>query len=157
MFITNSDIHSHETTQSNHLNIPLCHKNIGKISLRYRGAIIWNNVLKSGIPLDQSNMLFKQQLRKQIVYGSIRDKLHLFYLINESQAWTTCCFCPNVTIHGSRTLPKTHHLIKNICLPTFYKLLSPAAPSRTIFVTIPCIPDKEPINHHGFQLPFAPV
>ena len=37
---------------------------------------IWNNVLKSGIPLDQSNMLFKQQLRKQIMSGSIRDKLH---------------------------------------------------------------------------------
>ena len=59
MFITNSDIHSYETRQSNHLYIPLCHKNVGKTSIRYRGAIIWNNVLKSGIPLDQSNMLFK--------------------------------------------------------------------------------------------------
>ena len=76
MFITNSDIHSYVTRQSNHLNIPLCHKNIGKTTIRYRGAIIWNNVLKSGIPLDQSNMLFKQQLRKQIMSGSIRDKLH---------------------------------------------------------------------------------
>ena len=76
MFITNSDIHSYETRQSNHLNIPLCHKNIGKTSIRYRGAIIWNNVLKSGIPLDQSNMFLKQQLRKQIMSGSIRDKLH---------------------------------------------------------------------------------
>ena len=76
MFIKSSDIHSYETRQSNHLNIPLCHKDIGKTSIRYRGAIIWNNVLKSGIPLDQSNMFFKQQLRKQIMSGSIRDKLH---------------------------------------------------------------------------------
>ena len=76
MFITNSDIYSYETRQSNHLYIPLCHKNIGKTSIRYIGAIIWNNVLKSGIPLDQSDMLFKQQLSKQIMSGSIRDKLH---------------------------------------------------------------------------------
>ena len=74
MFITNSDIHSHETRQSNQYSI--VSQNTEKISIRYRGAIILNNVLKSGIPLYQSNMLFKQQLRKQIVSGSIRDKLH---------------------------------------------------------------------------------
>ena len=72
MFIRSSDIHSRQTRQFNHLNIPLCHKNI----LRYRGAIILKKCLKSEIPLDQSNILFKQQLGKHIVPGSIRDKLH---------------------------------------------------------------------------------
>ena len=31
MFTTNINIHSHETRQSKHLNISLCHKNVGKL------------------------------------------------------------------------------------------------------------------------------
>ena len=46
IFTTNRNIHSHETRQSDHLSIPLYHKNLGKTSIRYRGAVIWNNVLK---------------------------------------------------------------------------------------------------------------
>ena len=52
MFIKNRNIHTHETIQSDHFNIPLYHKNIGKTSIRYRGAVIWNNILKSGIRLN---------------------------------------------------------------------------------------------------------
>ena len=76
MFITNKNIHSHETRQSDHLNIPLYHENVGKTSIRYRGAVIWNNVLKSGITLICSQITFKQQLKTQISAGNIKDQLH---------------------------------------------------------------------------------
>ena len=76
MFITNKNIHSHETRQSDHLNIPLYHKNVGKTSIRYRGAVIWNIVLKSGITLSCSQLTFKQQLKTQISAGNIKDQLH---------------------------------------------------------------------------------
>ena len=76
MFITNRNIHSHETRHSDHLNIPLYHKNVGKTSIRHRGAVIWNNVLESGITLSCSQITFKQQLKTQISAGNIKDQVH---------------------------------------------------------------------------------
>ena len=71
MFIANRYIHSHETRQSDHLNIPLNNQNVGKTSIRYR-----NNVLKSVITLSCSQITFKQQLKTQISAGNIKDQLH---------------------------------------------------------------------------------
>ena len=76
IIITNSIIHSHETRESDHLDIPLYHKNVGKTSIRYRGAVTWNNILKSGITLSCSQITFKQQLKTQITAGNIKDQLH---------------------------------------------------------------------------------
>ena len=67
LFTTNKNIHSHETRQSDHFNIPMYHKNIGKTSIGYRGAVIWNNVLKSGMQLS---------LKFHISAGSIKDQLY---------------------------------------------------------------------------------
>ena len=76
MFITNRNIHTHETRQSDHFNIPLYHKNIGKISIRYRGAVIWNNILKSEITLNCSKIIFKKHLKTNISTGAIKNQLH---------------------------------------------------------------------------------
>ena len=66
MFSTNRNIHSH-------LNIPVYHKNVGKTSIRYMGAVIWNNVLKGRITLSCSQITFKQQLKKYVSAGNIKD------------------------------------------------------------------------------------
>ena len=79
LFSTNRNIHTHETRQSDHFNIPLYHKNIGKSSIRYRGAVIWNNVLKIGIELNCSKKIFKQHLKSHISAGSIKDQLYWPY------------------------------------------------------------------------------
>ena len=76
MFTTNRDVHSHDTRQSDHYNTPLCHINIGKSSICYRGAIIWNNVLKTDISLDCSKMVFINQMKALILSGLITDQLH---------------------------------------------------------------------------------
>ena len=76
MLITNRNILTHETRQSDHFNIPLYHKNIGKTSIRYRGAVILNNILKSEITLNCSKIKFKKHLKTNISTGAIRDQLH---------------------------------------------------------------------------------
>jgi len=76
MFTLNKDIHGHETRQANHLNIPFFDKNIGKSSIRFRGAVIWNNVLKTGIKFDCSKTKIINQLKILIVNGSVTDHLY---------------------------------------------------------------------------------
>ena len=50
-------------------------KNIGKTSIRYRGAVIWNNVLKCGIT-SCSQITSKQQLKTYVSAGNIKNQLH---------------------------------------------------------------------------------
>ena len=75
MFVVNQTIKTKVTRQSKHYHIPLFHKNIGKTSIRYRGAVIWNNVLKSKMRLNESEISFVKQFKTQIMAGSIDDKL----------------------------------------------------------------------------------
>ena len=90
LFTTNKNIHSHETRQADHFNIPMYHKNIGKTSIRYRGAVIWNNVLKSGMQLSCSKMMFKQRLKFHISAGSIKDQLY-WSSKEEKKNYLPCC------------------------------------------------------------------
>ena len=63
LFTTNKNIHYLETRQSDHFNIPMYQQNVGKTTIRYRGAVIWNNVFKSGMQLSCSKIMFKQSLK----------------------------------------------------------------------------------------------
>ena len=75
MFVVNQTIKTKVTRQSKHYHIPLFHKNIGERSIRYRGAVIWNNVLKSRLRLNESEISFVKQFKIHIMAGSIDDKL----------------------------------------------------------------------------------
>ena len=75
MFVVNQSIWSQITRQSSHYHIPYYCKNIGQTSIRYRGTIIWNNVLKSSVSLNQSEMYFVKEVKTHIIAGSINDKL----------------------------------------------------------------------------------
>ena len=150
MFTTNRNIHSHETRQSDHLNIPLYHKNVGKTSIRYRGAVIWNNVFKSGITLSCSQITFKQQLQTQISAGNIKDQLHQpsWYNIKRS-----CAVLPihEVVLQYEIWLQFSIHWS---WLSTVYLMLHPLCTLLLFSISISkaCVSDKEPMNHFGFQL-----
>ena len=131
MFITNKNIHSHETRQSDHLNIPLYHKNVGKTSIRYRGAVIWNNVLESGITLSCSQITFKQQLKTQISAGNIKDQLHQpsWYYIKRSCAVLPIHevvlqyeICLQFGIHWS-SLSTAYLMLHLLCPSCYYQFL----------------------------------
>ena len=75
MFVVNQSIRPQVTRQSSYYHIPYHCKNIGQTSVRYRGTIVWNNVLKGSVSLNQSEMSFVKEVKTHIIAGSINDKL----------------------------------------------------------------------------------
>ena len=57
LFVKNSDIHMHNTRQSGHYHIPMCRTNLGKSSLRYFGAWLWNKILSTDINSNVSDFI----------------------------------------------------------------------------------------------------
>ena len=69
MFTRNTEIHSHETRQSDQFHLPLIRKEIGKTNIRYKGAIIWNGIMTSGIRVNDSEYLFIDDFKHIILDG----------------------------------------------------------------------------------------
>ena len=44
MFVYNYEIHIYETTQLKQFHIPMCHTNLTKMSIKYEGPLIWNDI-----------------------------------------------------------------------------------------------------------------
>ena len=70
-FIRNKDIHSHNTRTADHFHIPIVKTDICKTGIKYRGAVIWNILIKDGINVDVSEAVFKKFLRKLVNDGII--------------------------------------------------------------------------------------
>ena len=66
LFIKNSDIHMHDTQQRGHYHIPLCRTYLGKSSLRYFGALLWNKILNADINPIASDFIFSRNLKTAI-------------------------------------------------------------------------------------------
>ena len=66
LFIKHCDIHMHDTHQRGHYHIPLCRTNLGKSSLRYFGALLWNKVLNADINPIVSDFIFSRNLQTTI-------------------------------------------------------------------------------------------
>ena len=84
MFTRNKEIHTHETRQSDHFHIPLTRKEIGKANIRYKGAIIWNDIMKSSIRVNESEYVFIKDLRYMILNGML---WHLCLLLLSVFVW----------------------------------------------------------------------
>ena len=70
-FIRNNFIHAQDTMIADHLQIPIAKTDLCKISIKYRGAVIWNILIKEGINGDVSEAIFKKFLRKLVNDGII--------------------------------------------------------------------------------------
>ena len=66
MFTLNSSVHDHFTRQSSHLHIPIPLINLTKMSIKYVGVIIWNEVSRS-MYLDCSIFTFRKNLKRMII------------------------------------------------------------------------------------------
>ena len=60
----NNDIHSHNTRTADNFHIPIVKTDLGKTAIEYRGAVIWNILIKNGINVDVSEAVFKKFLKK---------------------------------------------------------------------------------------------
>ena len=67
IFTSNEDYHNYSTRQACHLHLPLVHTDLGKFSIKYRGALVWNDILQSGISLDCSEPCFKKSLKRMFI------------------------------------------------------------------------------------------
>ena len=70
MFVYNHEIHKYETRQSDHFHIPTCRTNLSKMSIKYQGPIIWNE-LSSNIDIDCSIGTFKKRAKRYISGGQV--------------------------------------------------------------------------------------
>ena len=70
-FVRNREYLSYATRHSNMFHIPRVRTEYGKKAIRYRGAIIWNNILQAGVSPDVSLVTFKYRLELSITTGNL--------------------------------------------------------------------------------------
>ena len=59
-FIKNSELYNYNTRTADHLHVPIVKSDLGKTGIRYRGVIVWNEILKDGVDPDVSEAVFKK-------------------------------------------------------------------------------------------------
>ena len=65
MFVQNYEIHNYETRQLKHFHVPPCRTNLSKMSIKYQGPIIWNEI-SSNVDIDCSIDTFKKRAKMYI-------------------------------------------------------------------------------------------
>ena len=65
-FVKNRDMHIHDTRQRGHYHIPVRRTNLGKRSLWYFGAWLWNKMLNADINPNVSDFIFSRNLKTTI-------------------------------------------------------------------------------------------
>ena len=65
-FISNTDVHKYYTRQCAYFHIPVVKSELSKFSIRYRGAVIWNEILKLGIDTSTSEAVFMKSVKSRI-------------------------------------------------------------------------------------------
>ena len=64
MFVYNTSIHAHDTHQSSHFHASLIKKELSKSNVRYRGAVVWNDIMKCKVKTNESDYVFCKDLNK---------------------------------------------------------------------------------------------
>ena len=64
MFVYNSSIHAYDTRQSSHFHAPLIKKELSKSNVRYKGAAVWNDIMKCKVKTHESDHVFCKDLKK---------------------------------------------------------------------------------------------
>ena len=60
------NVHKYHTRHSTYFHIPVVKGDLSKFSIRYRGAVIWNEILKLGIDTCTSDMAFMKSVKLRI-------------------------------------------------------------------------------------------
>ena len=69
-FTCNTDVHGYSTRQQHHLHVPCARSKLRQFSIRYRGAIIRNSMLKLDINPDTSEAV--KTIKKCIMNGALQ-------------------------------------------------------------------------------------
>ena len=71
-FNNNAETHDYFTRQHNHLHVPMIKSNLSKFTIRYRGVIIWNGIMKLGNDPDTWEAIFVKLFKKCIITQKLR-------------------------------------------------------------------------------------
>ena len=74
-FLVNNDVHNYLTRQTDHYHLPLFHTDLRKSSLRYYGAVLWNNIILSEVPYECSEYVFCKKLKHRLCLVKYRTHL----------------------------------------------------------------------------------
>ena len=69
--IRNAEILDYSTRQRQHFHVPSERSNLRKSNIRYRGAIVWNLIMRLDINPDTSEAVFVKTIKKSITNGSL--------------------------------------------------------------------------------------
>ena len=70
-YVSNREIYQHNTRQNTLLHTPQVKNNLSKFSIRYRGAHVWNNIMKMGIKPNTSEAVFMKCIRIAITNNTL--------------------------------------------------------------------------------------
>ena len=93
-FTRNRDVHFHDTRQKDYFHIPPFKTKLGKASLRYNGASIWNVILKVGMDTISSEFQFAKSLKSEILSGNISRIFHNCWLSCHLLSWNVYLIGP---------------------------------------------------------------
>ena len=65
-FQCNNEFHNYLTRTASHLHIPSMKTDLGQTSIRYRGALIWNGLVRMNIDHNSSEAVFVKLLKRVI-------------------------------------------------------------------------------------------
>ena len=66
-FAHNYEFHAYNTRSAQHFHIPPVKTNLSKAVIRYRGAVIWNEIISKGVNPDTSECIFVKFLKKIVM------------------------------------------------------------------------------------------
>ena len=75
VFVYNNMIHYHDTRISGYLHLPKAPWNVSRNSIRWHGAIMWDNILAAAINPDSSEVFFTIMLKKWNLTGAFNSYL----------------------------------------------------------------------------------
>ena len=123
-FVYNTDVHKCFTRQCAYFHMPVVKSELSKFSIRYRGAVVWNEILKLGIDTSTSEVAFMKSVKSCIndlkLCVSYNDLYCKEQAILAPKAKQCYCFCDCIfTLMAMVYHSGNGYLIKRCGAPCF--------------------------------------
>ena len=103
-FQCNSSVHGYSTRQREYLHVPPVKNNLSQFSIRYRGVVVWNAILKSKINPDVSEFVFVKSFKVHIIDKKIRSiiikiskSMHVLRVNSHYNVYVNLSIAPDVS------------------------------------------------------------
>ena len=67
------DVFNYLTRQTDHYHLPIFHTDLGRSSIRYYGAVLWNNIIFSDVSYECTGYLLCKKIKHKHIFYQIMD------------------------------------------------------------------------------------